>query len=62
MDPERLERKLMELNAGVSKELRKAQLRVLVDQMVLQGQLGYDPETDEYWRLPEEGVEPEDQS
>ena len=55
MDPDRLERKLLDLNASVSTELRKARIRELVDQMVLEGQLGYDPETDEYWRLPENG-------
>ena len=57
MDPNRLERKLLDLNASVSKELRKTQLRELVDRMVLDGQLGYDPETDEYWLLPEDGSE-----
>ena len=55
MDPERLERKLVDLNASVSKELRKARIRELVDQMVLDGELGYNPETDEYWLLPEDG-------
>ena len=62
MDPDRLERKLLDLNASVSKELRKAQLRELVDQMVLDGELGYDPETDKYWLLPEDGPEAEDRS
>ncbi len=62
MDPDRLERKLLDLNASVSKELRKARLRELVDQMVLDGELGYDPETGEYWLLPDDGPEAEDRS
>jgi hypothetical protein len=55
MDPDRLERKLLDLNASVSKELRKAQIREFADQMVLDGKWGYDPETDQYWRLLEDG-------
>jgi hypothetical protein len=52
----------VDVNASVSKELKKAQLRELVDQMVLDGELGYDPETDEYWPLPEDRGEAEDRS
>jgi hypothetical protein len=37
-----------------------AQFGGLVDQMVLVGELGYDPETDEYWLLPERGDKAED--
>ena len=55
-DIDRLADKITSLNARVRKDLRKAGIRHSLDQMVLDGKLGYDPETDEYWRLPTQGA------
>ncbi len=54
---DRLADKFANLNTGVRKELRKAAIRDSLDQLVLDGRLGYDPETGKYWRLPTEDGE-----
>jgi hypothetical protein len=41
----------------VSKELQRVGIRECIDQMVLDGDLGYDLETDEYCLLPGDGSE-----
>ena len=56
-DIDRLTDKVTNLNRSVRGALRKAEMRKHWDQMVLDGKLGYDPDTGEYWRLPTQGVE-----
>lgn len=50
---DRLADKFVDLNEQVAKELRRARIREAMDELILRGELGYDPETGEYWRLPE---------
>lgn len=50
--------KLVDLDTRVRIEMRKATYRETLDRMVLDGELGYDSETDEYWRLPVPADEP----
>jgi hypothetical protein len=58
-DPlDRLADKFADLNEQVVREQLRARIRETLDQMVLEGELGYDPETGEYTRLfedPREG-------
>ena len=49
---DRLAAKLTNLNERVGKEQRRARIKESLDQMVLDGKLGHDPETGEYWTLP----------
>jgi hypothetical protein len=52
MDPlDRLADKFTAMNEHVARDLRRAQIREALDQMVLDGKLGYDPETGEYINL-----------
>jgi hypothetical protein len=52
VDPlDRLADKFTALNEQVAREYRRAQIREALDQMVLNGELGYDPETGEYINL-----------
>ncbi len=55
MDFDRLGDKFARLNEEVAREQRRTQIRDAVDSLVLEGKLGYDPERDVYWRLPEYG-------
>ena len=48
---DRLADKFTALNEQVAKEHRRARIREAIDQMVLDGELGYDPATGEYWFL-----------
>ncbi len=45
--------KFADLNARVMKEQRLREIQERLDRMVLEGRLGYDPETGEYIRLSE---------
>jgi hypothetical protein len=52
MNPlDRLAAKFADLNERVSREHRRPMIRETLDQMVLNGELGYDPETGEYINL-----------
>ena len=53
MDPlDQLADKFAALNEQVAQEYRRARIREALDQMVLNGELGHNPETGEYWTLP----------
>jgi hypothetical protein len=49
---DRLAAKFTAMNEQVAKEHRRARIREALDQMVLNGELGHNPETGEYWTLP----------
>ena len=49
---DRLADKFTALNEHVAEEHRRARIREAIDQMVLEGKLGHNPETGEYWTLP----------
>ena len=51
MDSERMVEKFAALNERVAREQRLKEIQERLDRMVLDGKLGYDPETGEYIRL-----------
>jgi hypothetical protein len=50
---DRLAANFAALNEQVAQEQERARIREALDQMVLSGELGYDPETGEYWFIKE---------
>jgi len=54
---DRLAGKFANLNVQVAKGQHRARIREALDEMVLKGELGYEPETGEYWLLPEDEEE-----